>query len=177
VQPINGATTAAEQASTPAPGGGWGRDPNDLINARGRLGNDRPHALRLMSSLEVPRTRILIAGNLQHFSGRPWAATAIVNLPQNAEQRVLLEPRGSQRLPSQTLLDLRISRPFRVGRYGEIEVLLDVLNALNESAGEAITTDTLATETIRRVPEFGVPNVFVDPRRAMLGVRFNVGRQ
>ena len=55
-------------------------------------------------------------------------------------------------------------------------MLFDVLNALNESAGEAITTDTLTTTTIVRVPEFGMPNVFVDPRRAMLGVRFNVGR-
>ena len=74
-------------------------------------------------SVDLPRTGILVAGNLQHFSGRPWAATTIVNLPQNAEQRILLEPRGSQRLASQTLLDLRISRPFRIGRYGEIELL------------------------------------------------------
>ena len=130
-----------------------------------------------MGSVDVPRTRILVAGNLQHYSGRPWAATTIVSLPQNAEQRILLEPRGSQRLASQTLLDLRISRPFRLGRYGEVEVLFDVLNALNESAGEAITTDTLTTTTIVRVPEFGMPNVFVDPRRAMLGVRFSFGRQ
>ena len=47
---------------------------------------------------------------------------------------------------------------------------LDVLNALNDTAEEGLATDNLFS------PNFGQPNSFIDPRRAMLGVRLNLGR-
>jgi hypothetical protein len=47
---------------------------------------------------------------------------------------------------------------------------------LNDTAKEGIVTDALTTAAIQRVPTFGMPNVFVDPRRAMVGVRINLGR-
>ena len=90
-------------------------DPNDLTNARGRLPNDRPHMFRVMASVDVPRTGLVVAANVQHFSGKPWAASAQVPLPQSPNQRILLEPRGSRRLSSQTILDLRLSQPFAAG--------------------------------------------------------------
>jgi len=148
----------------------FGRDPNDLTNAIGRLPNDRPHMFRVMGSVDVPRTGVVIAANLQYFSGKPWAATALVSVPQNDNQRMLLEPRGSRRLSSQTLLDVRVSRPISFGGLGRIELLVDVLNALNDTAEEAVATDNLVS------PNFGRPTVFVDPRRAMVSVRLNLGR-
>jgi hypothetical protein len=45
-----------------------------------------------------------------------------------------------------------------------------VLNALNEKAGESLATDNLFSTN------FGLPTVFVDPRRAMLSVRLNLGQ-
>lgn len=177
LQPSSGTTAAGEQTNTIGPGGIFGRDPNDLTNARGRLPNDRPHILRAMAAVEVPRTGLLFAANLQYFSGKPWAATAVVALPQNREQRILLEPRGARRLSAQTLLDLRLSRAFRTGRLGRLELLVDVLNALNETAEEGIVADVLTTATIPRVPTFGVLNAFVDPRRAMVGIRIDLGRR
>jgi hypothetical protein len=105
----------------------------------------------------------VFAANLQIVSGKPWAATALVSLPQG-DQRVLLEPRGSRRLPSQSLLDLRVSRPIAFGRVGRVELLLDVLNALNETAAEGVATDNLFSAN------FGQPASFMDPRRAMVGV-------
>jgi hypothetical protein len=176
LQPSSGTTAGGEQTSTVGPAGTFGRDPNDLTNARGRLANDRPHVLRVMASIDVPRTGFLVAANLRHFSGKPWAATTVANAGgHNPQQRILLEARGSRRLSSQTLLDLRVSRPIHTGGTVRIEVLADVLNALNEAAEEGIANDTLATVTDARVSNFGVPNVFVDPRRMMLGVRFNFG--
>ena len=35
---------------------------------------------------------------------------------------------------------------------------------------------TLVTETLARNPTLGKPNLFMDPRRAMLGVRVYLGR-
>ena len=54
----------------------FGQDPNSLTNARGRLPNDRPHMLRVMGSVDVPRTGDRGRRNVQHFSGKPWAARA-----------------------------------------------------------------------------------------------------
>jgi len=147
----------------------FGRDPNNLTNAEGRLPNDRPHMFRLMGTIDVPRTGVTVAANLGYFSGKPWAATAQVLLPQG-DQRILIEPRGTRRLSSQTLLDLRVSRPFSVGGLGRIDAILDALNLLNDTAEEALATDNHYS------PNFGVPTVFIDPRRVMLGVRLNLGR-
>jgi len=45
-----------------------------------------------------------------------------------------------------------------------------VLNALNDTAEEGLATDNLFS------PGFAQPTVFLDPRRAMLGARLNLGR-
>src|SRR5262249_57438687 len=44
------------QSSTIAGDVIFGRDPNDLTNARGRLPNDRPHLFRAMGTVALPRT-------------------------------------------------------------------------------------------------------------------------
>ena len=178
LQAYSGTTAAGPQVSTVgAPPGGFssgpitfGRDPNDLTNASGRLPNDRPHMFRAIGSVEVPHTGLVAAANLQVSSGKPWAATAQVSLPQNTEQRILIEPRGTRRLSPQSLLDLRVSRTFAAGGVGRIELLIDVLNALNDTAEEGLATDNFAD------PNFGRPTVFVDPRRAMVGVRVTLGK-
>ena len=176
LQASSGTTAAGPQSSSVAlPNAPFGRDPNDLTSAVGRLPNDRPHVLRVMGSVDVPRTGLVIAGNFQHFSGKPWAAATTLDLPQGS-QRVLLEPRGSRRLSSQSLLDLRLSRVLSFGRSARLELLLDILNVLNDTAEEGLATDVLATETLKLNPEFAQPTVFMDPRRVMVGVRLNLGR-
>lgn len=170
LQVSSGGSAAASQVSTISGATylTFGQDPNSLTNTRGLLPNDRPHMLRVMGSVDVPRTGILLASNMQHFTGKPWAATALVRLPQG-NQRIQLETRGSRRLSSQTLLDLRVSRPFRIGR-SRIELLVDVLNALNDTAEEALVSDDVSNSN------FAQPSLFIDPRRAMLGLRVNFGR-
>ena len=178
LQSSSGTSAAGAQVSTVAPPNNqtFGRDPNDLTNANGRLANDRPHILRFAGSVDVPKTGVMISANVGHFSGKPWAATAFVNLPQNPQQRVQLEPRGARRLSSQTSLDLRLSRRIVAGGFGRIDLMLDVLNALDDAAEEGLVTDLLVTERGELNPSFGRPNVFMDPRRAMLGVRLYLGR-
>jgi len=126
-----------------------------------------------MGSVDVPRTPFVVAANFQHFSGKPWAATALVALPQTGNQptqRILIEPRGSRRLSSQSLLDIRLSTTISLGPVGRAELLVDVLNALNDTAEEALATDNQFS------PNFGQPTVFMDPRRVMVGARVNIGR-
>jgi hypothetical protein len=87
LQAYSGTTAAGAQVSTVgAPPGAFsppitfGRDPNDLTNASGRLPNDRPHLFRAMGSLDLARTGFVVAASLQVSSGK-WAATALVSLP------------------------------------------------------------------------------------------------
>jgi len=169
LQPSSGAAAADPQASSTFGGGTFGRDPNSLINARGRLPNDRPHMFRGAGSWEVPRTGFVVAANVQRLSGKPWAASTQISLPQG-DQRVLLEPRGTRRLSSQTLVDLRWSRAVPCGSVGRIELLVDVLNAFNRATEEGLATDNFYS------PNFGQPTIFVDPRRVMLSARLNLGR-
>ena len=176
LQPSSGTTAAGAQVATVgsppasfAPLVTFGQDPNDLTNAEGRLPNDRPHMFRAMTAVDVPRTGLVVAANLQYLSGKPWAKTALIN-PNEPNRPVLIEPRGTQRLSSQTLLDLRVSRAFRFHDLGRVELRLDILNALNDTAEESIRTEVYNAAAV------GQPNIFIDPRRAMLSVRLDLGR-
>ena len=124
---------------------------------------------RVMGSVDVPRTGLVVAANLQYFTGKPYAASAQLTLPQGS-QRILLEPPGSRRMSSQSLLNLRVSRTLIFGGVGRVELLLDVLNVLDDTAEEGLASDNLFS------PNFGQGTVFMDPRRAMVGVRLNLGR-
>ena len=111
---------------------------------------------------------MMVAANLQYSSGKPWARTADIDLHGTGTVRVLLEPRGTQRLSSQTLLDLRVSRAFAFAGGGRLELRLDFLNPLNDTAEESIASDRYDS------PVLG--NVFLDPRRVMLSVKVNLGK-
>ena len=154
----------------------FGQDPNDLTNATGRLPNDRPHVFRTNGIVHLPWMGIVVAANLQHFTGKPWAATAQVRLAQSGNQRIMIEPRGSRRLSSQSLLDLRVSKTLQLGSAGTMDLRFDVLNLLNDSAEESLRSDVLFTPAGARNTTFAEPNIFMDPRRAMLSVRLNLGK-
>jgi hypothetical protein len=147
----------------------FGRDPNTLTNATGRLSDDRTHMLRVMGSVPIPGTGLVFAGNVQYLTGLPWAATTQVALPQGLT-RVLLERPGTRRMSAQTLVDIRVSRAIEFAANRRVELLLDVFNAFNTTAEERLADDNLFSQN------FGRPSVFVDPRRAMLGVRFSFSR-
>jgi carboxypeptidase family protein/TonB-dependent receptor-like protein len=164
LQPSSGGPAGSGQASSTFGGNTFGRDPNTLTNASGLLGNDRTHVFRAMGSVGIPKTGFVLAGNLQCLTGSPWAASTQVSLPQGLT-RILLETPGTRRLSSQTLLDLRLSHVFDLPHKGRVEVLVDILNALNQTSEERLADDNYFSQNFAR------PSVFVDPRRAMLGAR------
>ena len=144
----------------------YGRDPNDLINADGTLSNDRTHMVRAQGALMVPKLDVTLGVNFQHLTGKPWMAKTYLRLPQG-RQRVFLEPRGSRRHSSQTLLDVRLAKTFRFGKRLKLELLADILNLLNETAEVHLLTDDYYR------PEFAEPVRFVEPRSVMLGIKFS----
>jgi hypothetical protein len=165
LQPTSGAPAGIGQfSSTFGNVNTFGRDPNSLTNATGVLANDRTHVVRFLGSAVIPGIDLQIATNVQYLTGAPWAASTQVSLPQGLT-RVLLETPGTRRLSSQTLVDLRLSRTISLGRMVQVELLLDLLNALNVNAEERLADENRFSQNFAR------PSVFVDPRRVMLGAR------
>jgi len=78
-----------------------------------------------------------------HKTGGDYIGWKIV-LPQG-NRRILLEPRGSRRLSSQSLLDVRLSKTILSRESARIELLVDVLNVLNDNDEEELATDDLYT--------------------------------
>jgi hypothetical protein len=120
----------------------------------------------MQGAVEIPRVGILVGANLQYVTGQPFAAFANVRLLQGT-RRVFIEPRGARRLPSLALLDLRVSKIFRFGRKGQVEILADILNTFNDTAEVSFVTNNFFS------PNFEKPTGFVHPLRAMVGVKLS----
>jgi len=123
---------------------GWstsGNTPNFYVNREGRTNVDRPLIIKLMGTVRLPYG-ILLSGYFRHSSGSPWARYALIRPPASFTSvnnayiwyyGVLLEPRGSRRNPSSTILDLRLEKEFRIGDFGKIGAYIDAYNILGHS--------------------------------------------
>lgn len=106
-----------------------------LINAEGKLTNDRTHTVKVSGSYTVqngPLTDLTlgVAGYWQ--SGAPQTAYGYSFLYQNWEY--FLTPRGSLgRGPDEYEMDLHIGYPVKLGDY-ELQFLVDVFNLLDRQA-------------------------------------------
>jgi hypothetical protein len=69
------------------------------------------------------------------------------------------------------LLDVRVSRRVSFGSTAHVELLVDVLNVLDDTAEEGLATDNI--ESLN----FWPARHFLDLRRAMVSMRLNLGRQ
>ena len=130
-----------------------------------RLHEQRLH-LRRCAQLRDERLRSI--GALRALEVLPDALGlrfegAVAPLP-----RVLLEERGSRRLSSQTVVDLRLSKAMTLKGASRVEFGIDVLNLLNDTAEESIVSD--------RFDAAVVGNVFLDPRRVMFSVKMSIGK-
>jgi hypothetical protein len=140
-------------------------NPNNTFR-RGPIGNDEPISFRLSGVYDLP-WGISASGTFQSQKGYPENTTVSVGnntvaLTQGTTSLVV-EPRGTTRLPPLNQLDLSIRKGFRVGpkRY---QVRLDAYNALNN------------TTIISRVTTLGSSYGFVNSiqRGALVKLGFTV---
>jgi hypothetical protein len=104
-------------------GGADLNDPNTTLFPQGIIGNDSKVAFRLSGSYRLPAD-VTLAGSLVSNGGYPYqsnfnvtralASTQGVSLTRST-QTVSFGPRGDERLPNVTMVDLRVSRRFRFG--------------------------------------------------------------
>jgi hypothetical protein len=113
---------------------------NDLNNPnltfrRGVFGSDVPYSFKMSPVFEAP-FGFNVSANLQYFTGFPESTTVnvtstTVSLTQgNTAVRVL--PRGTTRLPNNTILDMRFSKTVKLSERGvRIDPALDIFNLTN----------------------------------------------
>jgi outer membrane receptor protein involved in Fe transport len=146
----------------------FGQNPNDLVNAGGKLLGDRPHTVKSQVVVELPHG-FLVGANYLFQSGRAWVRFRKVedldNLGFPSAPNIQLEERGDRRLPSWNSLDLNVQKAFALGQKAKLMLFGYVLNTFNDGANEDVVSREATTEG------FGVPTVFIPPRRVMLGAK------
>ena len=118
-------------------------NPNSKEFSRGIVGNDTPFSFRLSGLYELPWA-IQASGTFQHQKGFPELTQVSVGndtirLTQGATN-IIVEPRGTTRLPNLSQLDMSFRKVFRSGGK-VIQPRLDVYNLMNYSDGDQSCDD------------------------------------
>jgi hypothetical protein len=171
-------------------------NPNSLLNVNGRLTGqiglnntptfavngqltDRPHQFKLTGTYILPLYDVGIAGNLNAQSGIAVTRQVSTTLSVGGTTTVNVEEPGSARLPTRTVVDLRLFKTVRFGTR-ELEGSVDFNNLFNVSTVWDVRTLSgtielrqggVPTGARNAVPQFLSPAQVYGPRN----IRFNVG--
>ncbi|RLE02728.1 MAG: hypothetical protein DRJ11_06315 [Candidatus Aminicenantes bacterium] len=124
---------------------GFYDNPNVHINAWGTLDFQREHQVDVRFIYAGP-WGINFSAFYQFGTGVPYtrllrSIEAGLGVLYQGVVTIFAEPRGSHRLPSQHILDLRLEKSFRVGP-GSLSLLVDVFNTFNKNTTTSIGTIT-----------------------------------
>ncbi len=143
--------------------GGFGKDPNDLINAKGFMNNDRTWIFKLSASYSFP-WGIMASTNFIYQTGVPIPAFLRV-YPNQGVRQILAEPRGNERFKPWTLFDLRLQKTFIVYKTWKIYAFVDVFNVFDSNTVLGYASYNTWSESYRE------PNSIFYPRRLQIGLR------
>lgn len=151
-----------------------------LVNRYGRLTNDRTHELKVLASYQIPRIDVNVSTYFRVLSGRTFTpfqqfrSSEINFVAASSGRRVLLEPLGSRRNPTQTLASLRVEKNFKLAGDNRLGFFADVTNLFN-SGVVTVTQDRYPSVSITGVGAvaFGAPSAITAPRQVTLGARWS----
>ena len=139
-------------------------DKNDLINMYNVPGNyDRGYQFKISGTYIFP-AGIMVSVYFAHEQGRPFNREINIGLDQGRRE-ISAEERGSQRYPSQTYLDLRLEKEFKLWKKTRLKLVIDVWNIFNADYNYWVSSTDADSSA------YLVPGGFVLPRRAQLGIR------
>lgn len=150
--------------------GGDLNDPNNaLIFPEGIVGNDSKYSIKLAGSYLIPWGDVMVSGSLLRNQGYPYSSsfsvtrTVFPTLTRASQSIPRLAERGDERYPDVTLVDLRFSRPFRIGRGRQINIdpLIEIFNIGNAS--------TIVTYTTGVGSRYLFPTEILSPRIVRVG--------
>jgi hypothetical protein len=162
----------------------WASPTTALVNTDGKMINDPTHEVKVYATYQIPKIEVAVNAYYRNITGQTYTpydqlSSSDLSFPQSSRgRRLLLEPRGSSRLDTQSLLDLRLEKVFKIGDRDNVGVYLDIRNLFNAD---------MVTEAIDRYPSsatvdaegnsvdvpFGAASGLVDPRQVTLGLRWS----
>ena len=146
----------------------FGRNPNDLVNAAGRLNGDVGWQYKLQTVVRLPFGFQASASLDSHANAHRVRTRTIPASVAGQSSTILLQPRGEfGRLPSITILDARLQKEFLLGRGARVTLFFDALNLNNENSPQAVVTANVTSSS------YQFPTTFVAPRRFMLSGKFS----
>ena len=140
-------------------------NPNTLLNNVGNIGFDSTYQIRGGFSYRLPYD-MQFSGTVREATGLPQqrtytVTTTIVPGLTQVNQQVQVAPRGEFRYPWQNLIDLRLTKIFRLPNGVRLEPTVDVYNVFNNNA----VTNAVVTVG----PSLGRPSAIVMGRLLRIG--------
>jgi hypothetical protein len=163
-----------------------------LVNADGVSQFDRPHEIKAFAGYEIPKIDVSVNGTYRMLSGTTYAPFQVYSSSQinfsatayfwggSSGRSPFVDERGSRRLPTQHVVDLRLEKVFNIGGSHRLALFGDFLNLTNEGA---VTNRNARTPSVSvllpdgsgdttSVP-FEGPTAIQAPRQLMLGARWS----
>jgi Carboxypeptidase regulatory-like domain/TonB dependent receptor-like, beta-barrel len=164
----------------------WASPTTALINTDGRSTYDQTHEVKVYATYIVPKAEVALNVYFRNISGPTYTpylqlSGSTLNFPQSQRgRRLLLAPRGSYRLDTERIVDVRLEKIFKIGRDDRISVYADITNLFNASTvTDAIirypsqSTDALVNGELQSVDvPFGSPAGLIAPRQVTFGARW-----
>ncbi len=146
-----------------------GTDPNNFINAEGRLQGDRPHLFRVQGVFMNLPAGLQASASVEFSSGRAHSRTIRVRDLGQGSATIIMEPIGSFRYSPIQNIDISIGRKFSFSDHVQFRVDAWIYNLLNSD--QELFFGTLA---LQDTSEAFVPDTWVKPRRLQirLGMEF-----
>ena len=92
----------------------------------------------MFGTWQIPTIELAVSGYFNYLSGRTYTpfqrfGSSAINYPTSAGRQPFLEPRGTRRLDSESYLDLRVEKIFKLGAgTNRLSVYADFQNVFNE---------------------------------------------
>jgi outer membrane receptor protein involved in Fe transport len=147
--------------------GGFGRDPNDLINSYGRLPTDTTHAFKVSTTYQAPFD-IHLGLRYSYESPRPYARVVTVTGLRQGSRTVIAEDRGSYALPALNDFQVRFDKDLPFGGRRRLRLSVDVFNIFNSAT--VLTLRNNSSQTGDAL--FGQSLSLSSARQARLGFRY-----
>ena len=162
--------SAQQDFSNLSPTAGFGRDPNDAINAFGPTATNAEHAVKLSATYLAP-WGLHFGGRYSYEAGRPYGRQIIVrNLGAGqGDITILADKRGTYALPAVNDFQVRIDKDVNVGGGRRLRFSVDFLNIFNTDT--VLTLRNNSSQVTATTPwQQTLSNV--RPRTVQVGMRF-----
>jgi outer membrane receptor protein involved in Fe transport len=163
---VSGSTQ--QDFSNLASGSGYGRDPNDLVNAFGPTATNSTHSAKLSTTYRAP-LEFNLGLRYSYESGRPYGRLIIVRSLGQGNVTMLAQPRDAYALPAVNDFQIRLDKDFSFTATQRLRVSLDVFNIFN--------TDTVLTlrnnsSQVTATTPWAQTLTIVRPRTVQIGLRY-----